>query len=69
MSPNTAHPLVGSWRLRDWVAVDDGGAASLPMGPSPEGVGLLSRRPTGQVVGPEAFAAGWAHERDHRAVR
>lgn len=48
MTSNTAHPLAGSWRLRDWVAIDDGGATSHPMGSSPEGV--LTYSPDGTMV-------------------
>jgi len=32
------HPLIGSWRLRQWVSVTDEGADSLPMGDAPNGL-------------------------------
>jgi len=36
------HPLVGSWRLRHWVALADDGSESLPMGGTPEGLLIYS---------------------------
>ncbi len=36
------HPLVGSWRLRWWVALADDGSESLPMGDAPEGLLIYS---------------------------
>jgi len=32
------HPLVGSWRLRRWIAIADDGSESAPMGDAPEGL-------------------------------
>ncbi len=32
------HPLVGSWRLRRWVAIADDGSEALPMGTAPDGL-------------------------------
>jgi Lipocalin-like domain len=36
------HPLVGAWRLRDWVAVDDDGSTTRPMGEDPNGLLIYS---------------------------
>jgi hypothetical protein len=36
------HQLVGSWRLRHWVALADDGSESLPMGDAPEGLLVYS---------------------------
>lgn len=36
------HPLVGSWRLRRWIAIADDGSESSPMGDSPEGLLVYS---------------------------
>lgn len=44
-----SHPLVGSWRLRRWVAIADDGSESLPMGDTP--VGLLVYSADGTMVG------------------
>ncbi len=43
------HSLVGSWRLRRWVALADDGSQSLPMGEAPEG--LLVYSDDGTMVG------------------
>lgn len=43
------HPLVGSWRLRRWVARAADGSESLPMGEAPEG--LLVYSGEGTMVG------------------
>ncbi len=43
------HPLLGSWRLRGWVALVDDGSQSLPMGEAPEG--LLVYSDDGTMVG------------------
>ncbi|MEJ7749041.1 MAG: lipocalin-like domain-containing protein [Candidatus Limnocylindrales bacterium] len=32
------HPLVGSWRLRRWLAIADDGSESSPMGETPDGL-------------------------------
>ena len=45
----TAHPLLGGWRLRSWVAVGDDGTEARPMGDTPDG--LLTYTPTGTMVG------------------
>ncbi len=36
------HPLVGSWRLRRWVAIADDGSEALPMGDAPDGLLIYS---------------------------
>ncbi len=38
MSEDGAAALVGSWRLRSWIARDDAGGITEPMGPAPEGL-------------------------------
>ncbi len=43
------HPLLGSWRLRGWVAIADDGSQSVPMGEAPEG--LLVYSDDGTMVG------------------
>ena len=43
------HPLVGSWRLRSWVAIADDGSEAQPMGDAPDG--LLVYSPDGTMVG------------------
>ncbi len=43
------HALLGSWRLRGWVAIADDGSQSLPMGEAPEG--LLVYSDDGTMVG------------------
>jgi hypothetical protein len=40
--------LVGSWRLRTWVAFSEDGSESLPMGDAPEG--LLIYSPDGTMI-------------------
>ena len=40
------NPLVGSWRLRSWVALGDDGSETLPMGPRPEGLLVYSAEGT-----------------------
>lgn len=42
-------PLLGSWRLRGWVAIADDGSQSLPMGEAPEG--LLVYSDDGTMIG------------------
>jgi hypothetical protein len=42
------HPLIGSWRLRHWVAIADDGSESFPMGDAPEG--LLAYSADGTMV-------------------
>lgn len=32
------HPLVGGWRLRSWVSIDEKGAETEPLGERPEGL-------------------------------
>ena len=44
-----AHPLVGGWRLRSWVAVADDGSESYPMGARPGG--LLVYAADGTMIG------------------
>lgn len=46
----TRHPLVGSWRLRHWVAIADDGSETLPMGDGPEGVLVYSNDGTMVVL-------------------
>lgn len=36
------HPLLGSWRLRRWIAIADDGSESSPMGDAPEGLLVYS---------------------------
>jgi len=36
------HPLIGAWRLRDWVALDDDGTTTRPMGEAPNGLVVYS---------------------------
>ena len=43
------HPLLGSWRLRGWVAIADDGSQSVPMGEAPEGLLVYSN--DGTMVG------------------
>jgi hypothetical protein len=43
------HPLVGSWRLRRWVAIADDGSEAQPMGDAPDG--LLVYSPDGTMIG------------------
>ena len=43
------HPLVGSWRLRIYLAIADDGSESLPMGDAPDG--LLVYSSDGTMVG------------------
>ena len=43
------HPLVGSWRLRRWVAIANDGSETLPMGENPDG--LLVYSSDGTMVG------------------
>lgn len=42
-------PLLGSWRLRGWVALAEDGSESLPMGEAPEGLLVYSH--DGTMVG------------------
>jgi len=42
------HPLVGSWRLRSWVAISDDGSEATPMGEEPSG--LLAYTGDGTMV-------------------
>lgn len=42
------HPLVGSWRLRRWVAITDDGSEAAPMGEQPSG--LLAYTGDGTMV-------------------
>lgn len=43
------HPLVGGWRLRDWLAIADDGTESMPMGDAPDG--LIAYTATGTMIG------------------
>lgn len=42
------HPLIGAWRLRDWIAIADDGTTTQPMGEHPEG--LLAYSGDGTMV-------------------
>ncbi len=44
-----AHPLVGGWRLRHWMALADDGTESMPMGEAPDG--LLAYTAAGTMIG------------------
>lgn len=43
------HPVIGSWRLRRWVAIADDGSEVLPMGDAPSGLLVYSR--DGAMIG------------------
>ena len=36
------HPLIGAWRLREWVALDDDGTTTPSMGDAPNGLVVYS---------------------------
>jgi hypothetical protein len=40
--PRAPHPLVGAWRLRSWVSIEDNGSEALPMGETPNGLVVYS---------------------------